>query len=105
MTPKLSRHRWHSFLPLREFDQQPGLLFGPFAGFCRLHDCPLSEDRNLHQLRLRFGRDEGGSPSPTAPGGRPDLSMALPTRMGVAGGPSVRDRAAASNSVLGNLQG
>ena len=105
MTPKLSRHRWHSFLPLREFDQQLGLFFGPFAGFCRLHYCPLSEDRNLYQLRLRFGRDEGGSPSPPALGGRPYLFVALPTRVGVAGGPSVHDRAAASNSVLGNLQG
>ena len=37
VTSKLSRHRWHSFLPLREFDQQLGLLLGPFAGFCRLH--------------------------------------------------------------------
>ena len=64
MTSKLSRHRWHSFLPLREFDQQLGLFFGPFAGFCRLHCCPHSEDRTLHQLRLQFGRDEGGRLSP-----------------------------------------
>jgi hypothetical protein len=49
VTSKLSRHRGHSLLPLREFDQQLGLLFGPFAGFCRLHYRPLSEDRNLHQ--------------------------------------------------------
>jgi hypothetical protein len=26
------------------------------------YGCPRSEDRNLHQLRLRFGRDEGGRP-------------------------------------------
>ena len=31
MTSKLSRHRGHSFLWLREFDQQPGPFF---AGFC-----------------------------------------------------------------------
>ena len=37
VTSKLSRHRWHSFLTLSEFDQQPGLLFGPFAWLCRLH--------------------------------------------------------------------
>ena len=60
--PKLSRHSCHSFLPLREFDQQLGFLFGPFAGFRWLHCCPRSEDLNLHQLRLRFGRDEGGRP-------------------------------------------
>jgi hypothetical protein len=66
VTSKLSRHRWHSFLPLREFEQQLDLLFGPFAGFCMLHCCPRS-DRNLHQLRLRFGRDEGGRSSPAGP--------------------------------------
>jgi hypothetical protein len=69
VTPKLSRHRWHSFLPLREFDQQLGLLFGPFAGFCGLHCSPRFAGRKLHQLRLRFGRDEGGHPSPTSSGG------------------------------------
>src|SRR6478735_1432786 len=47
VTSKLSRHRGHSLLPLREFDQQLGLLLGPFAGFCRLHCCARSEDRNL----------------------------------------------------------
>ena len=47
MTSKLSRHRGHSFLSLREFDQQVGLLFGPFAGFCRLHYCPRSEDETF----------------------------------------------------------
>jgi hypothetical protein len=31
VTSKLSRHRGHSFLWLREFDQQPGPFF---AGFC-----------------------------------------------------------------------
>jgi hypothetical protein len=67
VTPKLSRHRWHSFLPLREFDQQLGLFFGPFAGFFRPHCCPHSEDQNLHQLRLRFGRDGGERPSPLRP--------------------------------------
>ena len=46
VTSKLSRHRGHSFLPLREFDQQLGFLLGPFAGFCRLHCCARSEDRN-----------------------------------------------------------
>jgi hypothetical protein len=39
VTSKLSRHRRHSFLPLRERDQQLGLLFGPFARFCRFHCC------------------------------------------------------------------
>ena len=34
VTSNLSGHRRHSFLPLREFDQQLGLFFGPFAGFC-----------------------------------------------------------------------
>ena len=37
VTSKLSRHRGHSFLTLSELDQQPGLLFGPFARFCRFH--------------------------------------------------------------------
>ena len=46
VTSKLSRHRGHSLLPLREFDQQLGLLLGPFADFCRLHCCARSEDRN-----------------------------------------------------------
>jgi hypothetical protein len=64
VTSKLSRHRRHSFLPLRKFDQQLGLPIGPFAGFCRLHCCPGSGDRKLHQLRPRFGRDEGGRSSP-----------------------------------------
>ena len=59
MTSKLSRHRGNSFFPLREFDQQFGLLFGPFARFRSFHCCPRSEDQNLRQLRLRFGRDEG----------------------------------------------
>ena len=90
MTSKLSRHRRHSFLPLRECDQQLGLLFGPFPGFCRLHCCPRSEDRNLHQLRLRFGGDEGGRPSLTSP----DLFVVLPVRIVVVGGPSVHDRLA-----------
>jgi hypothetical protein len=49
VTSNLSRHRWHSFLPLREFDQQLGLFFGPFAGFCRLHFC--STDRIRHQSK------------------------------------------------------
>jgi hypothetical protein len=31
VTSKLSCHRGHSFLPLRESDQQLGLLIGPFA--------------------------------------------------------------------------
>ena len=44
MTSNLSRDRWHSFLPLREFDQQLGLFFCPFAGFCRLHCCLCSMD-------------------------------------------------------------
>jgi hypothetical protein len=75
VTSKLSRQRWHSFLPLPEIDQQLCLLFGPFARFCRLHCCPRSEDRNLHKLRLRFGHGEGGRPSPTAPGGRSIASV------------------------------
>ena len=71
VTPKLSRHRWHSFLPPREFDQQLGLLFGPFARFCRLHCCPRTRIETcincdgdsgtmkadaLHPLRLAAGR-------------------------------------------------
>ena len=63
VTTKLSRHRGHSFLPLRKFDQQLDLLVGPFAGFCRLHCCARSRDRML-QLRPRFGRDEGNRDSP-----------------------------------------
>ena len=42
MTSNLSRYRWHSFLPQREFDQQSGLFFCPFAGLCRLHCCLCS---------------------------------------------------------------
>ncbi|MET4198737.1 hypothetical protein ABIA95_002727 [Bradyrhizobium sp. LA8.1] len=49
VTSNLSRHRWHSFLTLREFDQQLGLFFGPFAGFCGLHCCSCSTNRNRHQ--------------------------------------------------------
>ena len=63
VTTKLSRHRGHSFLPLRKFDQQLDLLVGPFAGFCRLHCCARSRDR-MFQLRPRFGRDEGNRDSP-----------------------------------------
>ncbi len=37
MTSNLSRHHRHSFFPLREFDQQLGFFFGPFAGFCSVH--------------------------------------------------------------------
>jgi hypothetical protein len=59
VTSKLSRHCGHSLPPLREFDQQLGLLLGPFAGFCRPHCCARSEDRMLHQLEPQFGRDEG----------------------------------------------
>ena len=53
VTSNLSRHRRHPFLPLREFDQQLGLFFGPFAGFCRLHCCFCSTDRNRHQSKRR----------------------------------------------------
>jgi len=31
MTSKLSSYRRHCFLPMRKFDQQLGLFFGPFA--------------------------------------------------------------------------
>jgi hypothetical protein len=60
VTSKLFRYHWHTFLPVREFDQQIGLFFAPFAGFCRLHCCTRSEDRKPNNLLLRFGRDEGG---------------------------------------------
>jgi len=92
VTSKLSRHRGHSLLPLREFDQQLGLLLGPFAGFCRPHCCARSEDRMLHQLRPRFGRDEGARSSPrglarllddpSLPSSTARMSSAWPTGFG-----------------------
>jgi hypothetical protein len=66
---------------LREFDQQVGLLFGPFAGFCRLHCCPRTRIETcincdgdsgtmkadaLHPLRLAAGRRFRGAAGPLA---------------------------------------
>ena len=59
VTSKLSRHRGHSLLPLREFDQQlvsSSVHSRVFAGSIAV----LARGSKPHQLRLRFGRDEGG---------------------------------------------
>ena len=37
MTSKLSSYPRHRFLPIRKFDQQLGLFFGPFARFQMRH--------------------------------------------------------------------
>ena len=64
VTSKLSRHRGHSLLPLREFDQQLGLLLGPFAGFCRPHGCVCSDDECCIGCDRDSGRDKGARSSP-----------------------------------------